>query len=71
MLKDGLEHCIFVREQAISICVQGAAFQVRNAQLTTYVEKMQSSKKKTKVTGNPREKWHTYRSLANITAPHR
>lgn len=71
MLKDRLEHCIFVREQAISIFVQGAAFQVRNAQLTTYVEKTQSRKKKTKVTGNPREKWHTCRSLANITAPHR
>lgn len=49
MLKDGLEHCVFVRKQAISTFVQGAAFQVRNAQLTTYVEKGKAVRRKPKL----------------------
>lgn len=63
---------IFVRKQAISVYLQGAAFQVKNTQLTTYVEKRKAVRGRPKLqesTGaGERKREDTCRNLANITA---
>lgn len=60
MLRMG-QSIIFVRKQAVSVYLQGAAFQVKNAQLTIYAEKCKALRGRPKLqesTEREREETH-------------